>query len=95
MLSAQKPVGTIVIDPDSQVPAKHQEVFLYDIKSLLEFFRSESLASLQGFNESHYYQAAAKDLWRYIHHHFKQERKSTSLKLVARLLLNYLRAGSR
>ena len=93
VISAQKPVGTIVIEPDTQVAATHREVCLYDTKALLDFFRCESLASLQGFNESQYYQAAAKDLWRYINYHFKQERRSTSLKLVAHLLLNYLRAG--
>ena len=94
VLNANKPLGTIIVDPAQKVPQPHREVCLYDVDALIRFFREESLASLRNFDKEKYYRAAAKDLWRYISHHFQHHRDWLDIKLVPRLLLNYLREGS-
>lgn len=94
VLNANKPLGTIIVDPTQKIPQPHREVCLYDVDALIRFFREESLANLRNFDKDKYYRAAAQDLWRYISHHFRHHRDWLDLKLLPRLLLNYLREGS-
>ena len=93
VLNANKPLGSIIVDPVEKIIQPHREVCLYDVDALLDFFRSESLASLKNFNHEKYHQAAAKDLWQYIIHHFRHHRQWLDLKRIPRLVLNYLREG--
>ena len=95
LLAAHRPLGTIVVNPATGEPLDHRGVCLFDVEALLEFLRSRSIASLRDFDLGRYFQAASIDLWRYVRHHLKHERRSTDWRRIAGLVRSYVAAGAR
>jgi len=72
-LSPSLNLGSLV-GPRNSTPTEHTAVSIFDIPKLLEFFRTNKIASFSDFSLSDYFETCENDLSRYIYFNVKRDR---------------------